>query len=104
MSPQSPASYREKPLVVGAPLSLAVVEIFHPHPSADLLKLDLGPWMAVHYAQIALFPLTALAIAMLVRHRTGIAAALCRIAMFVFAASYTGFDTAAGVVTGILVK
>lgn len=58
----------------------------------------------VHYAQIPLFPLSALAVAVLVRARAGIAAAVCRVAMFVFAVSYTAFDTAAGVVTGILVQ
>ena len=90
-------------LVVGAPLLLAVVELFHPHPH-DPLDLDVQTWLAVHYAQILLFPLSALAVVALVRGRTGVAATLCRVAMFVFAISYTSFDTAAGVVTGILVK
>ena len=90
-------------LVVGAPLLLAVVELFHPHPH-DLLTLDVHTWLWVHYAQIPLFPLSALAIATLVRDRADVAATLCRIAMFVFAVSYTALDTAAGVVTGILVK
>jgi hypothetical protein len=89
--------------VVGAPLLLAVVELFHPHPH-DLLSLDVRTWLAAHYAQIPLFPLSALAIAALVRDRACIAAAICRVSMFVFAVSYTAFDTAAGVVTGILVN
>lgn len=33
-----------------------------------------------------------------------VAANICRVAMFAFAVSFTAFDTAAGVVTGILVK
>jgi hypothetical protein len=90
-------------LVVGAPLLLAVVELFHPHPH-DLLNLDARTWLVVHYAQIPLFPLSALAMVVLVRGRAGIAAILCRVAMFVFAVSYVAFDTAAGVVTGILVN
>lgn len=90
-------------LVVGAPLLLAVVEVFHPHPH-DLLNLDVQTWLAVHYVQILLFPLSAVAMVALVRGRTDIPAALCRVAMFIFAVSYTAFDTAAGVVTGILVK
>lgn len=61
-------------------------------------------WLAVHYAQIPLFPLSAFAVAALVHGRAGIAPALCRVAMFVFGVSYTAFDTAAGIVTGILVK
>src|SRR4030095_8201870 len=90
-------------LCVGAPLLLAIVEIFHPHPH-DLLKLDLRAWLFVHYSQILLFPLAALAVAMLVRTQTGAAAMICRVAMFVFGVTYVAFDTVAGLVTGILVK
>ena len=90
-------------LAVGAPLSLAVVECFHPHPG-DLLNVDVRTWLAVHYLQIPLFPLSALAVATLVRGRNDIAAAICRAGMFVFAVSYTAFDTAAGVVTRVLVQ
>jgi hypothetical protein len=90
-------------LVVGAPLLLAIVELFHPHPG-DLLQLDLRPWMTVHYAQIVLFPLAALALATLVRGDSSALAAACRVASFVFAVTYVAFDTAAGVITGILVQ
>ena len=89
-------------LIVGAPLLLAVVELFHPHPG-DLLRLD-ATWLAVHYAQIPLFALSAIALTLLVRGRGDIAATRCRLAMFVFTVSYVAFDTAAGVVTGILVN
>jgi hypothetical protein len=90
-------------LIVGAPILLAIVELFHPHPH-DLLSLDVDRWLAVHYAQIPLFPLAALAVALLVRGRAGAWATACRVATFVFAVVFTAFDTAAGVVTGILVK
>ncbi len=90
-------------LIVGSPLILAIVEVFHPHPH-DLLSLDVNRWLAIHYAQIPLFPLSSLAVALLVRGRAGIAATLCRVATFAFAVIFTAFDTAAGVVTGILVK
>jgi uncharacterized membrane protein YqjE len=89
-------------LIVGAPLLLAVVEVFHPQPH-ELLNLDVHTWLAVHYAQVALFPLAALAVAWLVRDRAGIAASICRVAMFVFAAAWTAWDAVAGVATGILV-
>jgi len=90
-------------LVVGAPALLAILEVFHPHPG-DLLKLDLSTWLAVHYLQIPLFPLVGLAVVVLLRGRTDIAATISRVAMFVFAVSYIAFDTAAGVVTGVLVE
>jgi len=89
--------------IVGAPLLLAIVELYHPHPH-DLLNVDVDTWLAVHYAQIPLFALTALAIAWLVRGRRDVLASVCRAAMFVFGVTYVVFDTAAGVVTGILVQ
>jgi hypothetical protein len=79
-------------LIVSAPLLLAAVELFHPDPG-DLLDLDARTWLAVHYAQIPLFPLSALAIAALVRDRVGSVAAICRVAMFIFAVSYIAYGT-----------
>jgi hypothetical protein len=93
----------ETALVVGAPLALAFLELFHPHPH-DLFRLDLRAWMAVHYAQLLLFPLTALALATLVRHDQGFAAALCRAGAFVFGVTWVAFDSVAGVATGILLR
>jgi hypothetical protein len=91
-----------KVTIYGAPLLLAIVELFHPQPR-DLLKLDVHMWLAVHYAQIALFPLSALAMAWLIRGRTGIAAAISRVALFVFGIGWTAWDSVAGVATGILI-
>ena len=91
-------------LCAGAPFLLAIVEVFHPHPPANLLALDLQRWLFVHYAQILLFPLSAYGFALLVRGNSGVGAMLCRIGMFVFGVTYIAFDTAAGLVTGILVK
>lgn len=90
----------QAPLTVGAPLALAV-EIFHPHPG-DWLHVDVSAWLGVHYAQVVLFPLCAWAIAALVQGGAGVAAMICRVAMFVFAVTFVAFDTAAGVVTGVL--
>lgn len=90
-------------IVVAAPFVLAIIEVFHPHPN-DLFELDVHRWMLVHYAQIPLFPLSALSVAMLVRERTDGMAWLCRAGMFVFAVAFTSFDTAAGLVIGVLVK
>ncbi|MGN2252041.1 hypothetical protein ACFWZ4_01525 [Frateuria sp. GZRe12] len=89
--------------VAAAPLLLAIIEIFHPHPH-DLFELDVQRWMLIHYAQIPLFPLAALSMALLVRDRTDWAARLCKAGMFVFAVAFTSFDTAAGLAIGLLVK
>lgn len=103
MSESASRSWYAIAAVVAAPLVLAIVELFHPHPQ-DLFDLDVGRWMFVHYAQIPLFPLAALSIAVLVRDRTDWAARLCKAGMFVFAVAFTTFDTAAGLVIGLLVK
>lgn len=89
-------------LIVGAPMLLGILEIFHP-PSHDLLHVDVWRWIAIHYVQIPLFPLAAAAVAALVRGHDDHFAALCRVLMFIFAVSYVAFDTAAGVVVGLLI-
>ncbi len=93
----------ESSLIIGAPMLLALVELLHPQPH-DLLNLDVRKWLAVHYAQIALFPLSALAMAWLIRGRRGIIAAISRVALFVFGIGWTAWDSVAGVGTGILVS
>jgi hypothetical protein len=89
--------------IVGAPAALAILEMFHPHPH-DLMDIPLDRWMLVHYGQLALFPLAAWSVVLLVRDMPGFAPRLCRTAMFVFGISYVAFDTAAGIVTGVLVR
>jgi len=101
VAPHPLSSWLAPGLAVAAPLALAVLEVFHPHPG-DLLRLDTGVWLLVHYLQILLFPLAALAMTVLVRGRSDPAAHVCRVAMFVFAVSAVAFDVAAGVVTGVL--
>ena len=91
-------------LVVGPPMALAVLEIFHPHPPHDLFQLNVHTWLVVHYLQLPLVPLAALSAVTLVRGTSGFVARLCRVAMFVFAVSYTAFDTAAGIVIGVLLQ
>jgi hypothetical protein len=86
-----------------AALFLAVVEVVHPHPHHDLLELDAQTWLIIHYLQVPLFPLSALALTRFVRPHGKLSVA-CRVAAFTFAIAFTAFDTAAGIVTGLLVK
>lgn len=96
-------SFEKAALVAAAPLLLALLELFHPHPD-DLLDLDLGRWMFVHYAQIPLFPLAAIAVAALLHGHRDVMSIVSRVALFVFAVCFVAFDTAAGVVLGVLVQ
>jgi surface polysaccharide O-acyltransferase-like enzyme len=89
--------------VAGAPALLAILELFHPHPD-DLMALDVHTWLIVHYMQVPLFALSALAMARLVRKQTDLPAVICRVALLVFALSFVVFDTAAGLVVGSLVE
>src|SRR6516165_4093 len=91
MKPSGHRPMLDPVLVVGAPLALAVVELFHPHPH-DVFQLDLQTWLVVHYLQLPLMPLAALAMTALVRGRPGLAAGVCRVGMFVFGVTYTAFD------------
>jgi hypothetical protein len=105
MDPHEQRTFATVARVSLPPLLLALLEIFHPHPHADdLLDVQVNPWLFVHYAQILLFPLVALAMASLLRGMTGLTAMASRAALFVFAISFVAFDTAAGVATGILVQ
>jgi hypothetical protein len=103
MHPMQQRGFFETLLMVGAPLALATLEVFHPHPG-DVFQLPLGIWLAVHYTQIVLFPLAGIAVALIVRGASGVAAGLARVAAFIFAVTFVAFDTAAGVVTGVLVQ
>jgi hypothetical protein len=93
----------ELALIVGAPLTLAIVECFHPHPH-DLLELDVQTWLWVHYAQIPLFPLarwpwwSSFADKQVFRPRSAVWRCLS------FGVGWAAWDTAAGVATGILVQ
>jgi hypothetical protein len=89
--------------VVGAPLTLAILEVFHPMVH-DLFDLPLELWLGIHYAQMFLFAAAALAVAQLLQEQQGLDAWIARLALFVFAVTYVAFDTAAGVVTAELVR
>lgn len=102
MHPSKQRTWLNVAMAVVAPLVLAVLELFHPHPT-DLLVLDVRPWLVVHYAQIPLFAMSALAVTTLLRDHEGVAATVARIALFIYAVSFVAFDTVAGVAVGILV-
>jgi hypothetical protein len=89
--------------VASAPAMLAVLEVFHPHPD-NLMALNVRTWLIVHYLQVPLFALSAVAMARLVRARTDPFAVVSRMAFFVFALCFVVFDTAAGIVVGSLVQ
>lgn len=94
-------------VVLGAPLALAAVELWHPLFAADaegdLLRVA-DRWLLVHLIQLPLFALLALALYFLVDGCAGVAAAVARIGAIVFGALYTAFDAVAGIATGVLAR
>lgn len=91
--------------LLGPPLSLAVLMIFHPSPYDDIAHELLpiaGWWTLLHTAQFFLFALVGASVWALVDGLRGPAAAVARVSVVVFVAFYGIADAVAGIATGIL--
>jgi hypothetical protein len=95
-------------LAITPPVLFLLVTLLHPLPDWAHIVDSLAPrwtlWMAVHVAQLALVPLLVFSVWMLLDGLTGRLPALARIALVVFAAFYSAFDTIVGLGTGLLVR
>lgn len=92
---------------IGAALALgwAVLAAVHPPFFTDVAEAeDTGLWMLVHYAQLLLAPLIALAVLHLLRGLTGAASMVARVALVFWVAWFSAFDAVAGISTGVLVE
>jgi hypothetical protein len=90
------------------PLALAVVTALHPTGDPEhvfaTLSPHIGRWMAVHYLQLILLPVTGVVVMYLLRDvRTGLAAA-ARGFLAVFVVLYSVFDAVAGLAVGALIQ
>jgi hypothetical protein len=93
--------------VIGAPIALAVLELWHPLFAADggeSLVPVADRWLVVHLLQLPLFALLGVALYLLVDGLPGVAPAVARIGAIVFAALYAAFDGVAGIATGVLAR
>lgn len=61
-------------------------------------------WLILHILQLPLFALVATSIWLLLRNTDNVFASMSRIALWIFAISYTALDTIAGIATGILFR
>ncbi len=95
-------------ILLGAPALLGVLEVWHPaQVYYDEMLSPSGNgdwWLLLHTLQMPLFPLVATAVWLLLNKVDNIAATLSRIALWIFAVTYTAFDTIAGIATGILFR
>lgn len=94
-------------VLLGAPLALGLLEVFHPHYADDAAR-ELLPhadrWLLVHLLQLPLFGLLAFALYLLVEGLAGPAATASRVGTAIFVVFYTALDAVAGIATGVLAR
>jgi hypothetical protein len=99
-------SFFRRLVLLGTPIALAVLELFHPTATTGDALTDLGHhlpiWMTVHILQLPLFGLMALAVYFLLGNTSSIAATTSRIALGFFLVFYIAFDTLAGISAGMV--
>jgi hypothetical protein len=92
-------------VLLGTPLALAILEIFHPKPSDASAAVDQGEWfMWFHIIQVPLIGLIALAVYLLTEGLQGQAVSVSRWAIAVFAVFFSAYDAAAGIGTGYVLN
>jgi hypothetical protein len=92
-------------VLLGTPLALAILEIFHPKPSTASEAVDQGEWfMWFHIIQVPLIGLIALAVYLLTEGLQGQAVSVSRWAIAVFAVFFSAYDAAAGIGTGYVLN
>jgi hypothetical protein len=93
-------------VLLGAPLALALLEIFHPErPSSASEAVEQGVWfMWFHFIQVPLFGLIALAVYLLTDGLEGRVVSVSRWAIGVFAVFFSAYDAAAGIGTGYALR
>jgi hypothetical protein len=92
-------------ILFGTPLALGILEMFHPTDDSgtfEHLLPDADRWLAIHLVQLPLFPLLALAVALLADQLQGWTAKLYLPALAVFAVFITALDTLQGIAVGVL--
>jgi hypothetical protein len=92
-------------VLLGSPLALAILEIFHPNPTNDAEAVEQGAWfMWFHIIQVPLIGLIALAVYLLTEGLEGRAVMVSRWAIAVFAVFFSAYGAAAGIATGYALR
>jgi hypothetical protein len=92
-------------VLLGTPLTLSILEIFHPQPVGVGEAVEQGGWfMWFHIIQVPLIGLIALAVYLLTEGLEGRAVSVSRWAIGVFAVFFSAYDAAAGIATGYALR
>ena len=104
-------------VILGAPLALGLVEVFHFESLPFDAEGELGPftryrtiapvveqWLVVHLLQAPLIALVGLAVYLMVRGLSNFPGTVARVCMVVFVVAYTVLDSVAGIAVGVLVS
>ena len=94
-------------VLLGTPLTLAILEFFHPLVSRDVagtLFPVAGWWVTLHVVQLVLFAFMGAALWLLTDGLHGIATTVSRLGAAVFVVFYGAGDTLMGIATGILAR
>ena len=94
-------------VLLGTPLALTVLMLFHSSPYSDLAG-DLVPiagwWLTIHTLQFILFAFMGAAVWLLTDGLSGVTVVVSRVAAVIFAIFYDIGDAVAGISTGILAR
>jgi hypothetical protein len=90
-------------LAAAVPVLWLPFTLLHPQSTDVLADVKTETWLSVHYAQLALAPLLALAMLSVVGPLAGVAATVGRVGVVVWVALFSAFDSIAGIATGVLV-
>jgi hypothetical protein len=92
-------------VLLGAPLALAVLEVFHPREEDLAGAIGEADWFFwFHMIQLPLVGLVAVAAFLLTARLTGPLVASSRWAVGVFAVFFSAYDAAAGIATGYVLR
>jgi hypothetical protein len=107
-APRPPFTFPEVAFLIGVPLALAVLLLFHPTGEGEAITYadvqdKVTPWLVVHIGMMIFIPLIAAAFYLLLRGIEGTAARVSRMALVPFVVFYGAYEVLLGIGTGILV-
>jgi hypothetical protein len=91
-------------LAAAVPVLWIPLTLLHPESTDVLDDVKTGTWLTVHYAQLVLAPLLALGMLYVLGPLAGVPAVVGRVAVVLWVALFSAFDSIAGIATGVLVE